>query len=65
MEDMLRGVQDRVHQLVIFIHIMHEGSQGVFQDLTESPQRLEIFHLPGRVDASEVIGNRIPNLRVM
>jgi len=65
MEDMLRGVQDRVHKLVVFIHFMHECGQGVFQYLTESSQRLEIFHLPGRIDASEIIGYRIPNLRVM
>ena len=65
MKDMLRGVQDRVHQLVVFIHIMHEGCQGVLQDLTESPERLEILHLPGRVDASEIVCHGIPNLRVM
>ena len=65
MEHMLRGVQDRVHQLVVFIHLMHEGSQGVLQDFAESPQRLEIFHLPGRVDASEIVCHCVPNLRVM
>ena len=62
---MLRGVQDCVHQLVVFIHLMHKGGQGVLQDLAKSPQRLEILHLSGRVDASEIVGYRVPDLRVM
>ena len=65
MEYMLGGVQDRVHQLVVFIHLMYEGGQGVLQYLTESPQGLQILHLPGRVYASEIVSYRFPDLRVM
>ena len=65
MKDMLRGVQDRVDQLVVFIHLMHKGGQGVLKNLTKGPQRLEILHLPGRVDASEIVCHGFPNLRVM